>query len=423
MVLHASFFILPASVFSGAQSDEYFILMVEKDTFRYFSGLINRSNGLIPDSSRQESPASIAAQGFGMASLCIGAQRGWITRDAAYRLILTGLKTFRDVLDNEHGFYYHFIDMKTGRRVWDCELSSIDTALFIAGALTAGEYFKGTEIEKIANELYERIDWPWMLNGRKILCMGWKPDKGFLPYYWDSYSELMLLYALAIGSPTHPIPEESWDAWERPVGKYGGKEFIYCQTGSLFVYQFSHAWIDFRGKRDKYADYWENSVRATYANRDYCIDRAGDYADFDENMWGLSACIGPDGYKGYGGGPGNPLCDGTLVPSTVAGSIPFAPKLCISTLRNMYDLHNNKLYGQYGFKDSFNPGIDWWTEECLGIDSGITLLMIENYETGFVWNYFMKHPAVQRWLSLCGFSETTGYEAGKPKKRKAGSGR
>lgn len=392
------------SVPAAAATDEEFLDMLSRDSFLYFTGLMNRQNGLIPDSSRLDSPCSIAAQGFGFTALCIGAERGWITRDAAYRLILTGLKTYRDVFDDEHGFFYHFVDMKTARRVWNCEISSIDTTLFIAGALTAGEYFKGTEIEKIANQLYDKIDWEWMLNGRKVLCMGWKPEKGFLPYYWDSYSELMLLYALAIGSKTHPISSETWDAWTRPTGKYGGKEFIYCPTGSLFVYQYSHAWIDFRGKKDKYADYWENSVRATFANRDFCIDNMKDYEGFDEDMWGLTACIGPTGYKGYGGGPGNTHCDGTIAPSAAGGSVPFAPKICIRTLRNMYESYGKKAYGEYGFIDSFNIGRDWWASESLGIDTGITLLMIENYRTGFVWKYFMRHPAVDRWLQACSFT-------------------
>ncbi|MFH1368031.1 MAG: glucoamylase family protein [Elusimicrobiota bacterium] len=389
------------SAHAATMSDDEFLLKLEKDSFAYFESLVNRDTGLMPDSSRLDSPCSIASQGFGITALCIGAENGWITKDAAYKLILTGLKTFKNALSEEHGFYYHFVNMKTGHRVWDCELSSIDTALFIAGALTAGEYFKGTEIEKLANELYERIDWAWMLNGKKVLSMGWKPDKGFLPYYWDSYNELMILYALAIGSPSHPIPAESWDTWARPTSKYGGKPFIYCGTGSLFVYQYSHAWIDFRGKRDKYTDYWENSVRATNANRDYCIDNMREFIGFDEDMWGVTACIGPYGYKGYGAGPGEPLCDGTIAPSAAAGSIPFAPKICIQTLRKMSHEYGDRLNSPFGLRNGFNIALDWWCDESLGIDTGITILMIENYRTGFVWKYFMQHPSIIKWLSAC----------------------
>ena len=190
-------------------------------------------------------------------------------------------------------------------------------------------------------------------------------------------------------------------AARRRQAKLGGKEFIYCFTGSLFVYQYGHAWIDFRNKRDNFANYWDNSVEATLANRQFCIDNLRTYQGFGENMWGLTACIGPSGYKGYGGGPGNPSCDGTIAPSAVAGSIPFCPEMCISTLRNIYDQYADKAYGPYGFKNGFKLGCDWWCEEYLGIDTGISMLMIENYRTGFVWKYFTRHPDIQKWYSAC----------------------
>ena len=387
---------------AAPSSDNEFLEMISRDSFNFFIENTSASNGLVRDSSAPNSPCSIASVGFALAAFCIGAENKWITRNEAYNRCLLTLETFRDRVPEEHGFFYHFLSMNSGKRIWGCELSSVDTALFIAGALFASEYFKGTEVDEIANELYARIDWPWMMNGQRILCMGWKPESGFLPYYWDSYCESMVIYALAIGSPTHPIINTSWDAFTRPRGRYGNYNFIYCGTGSLFVNQYSHCWIDFRNIKDSYANYWDNSVKATMANRQYCIDNMQAHKGYGEDCWGLSACIGPDGYKGYGGGvPGEPLNDGTVSPSAVAGSVPFAPKECIRALRYIYDNYGTRIYGSYGFYNGFNIDHDWFATEALGIDQGITLLMIENYRSQAVWKYFMRLPAVKRWLSQC----------------------
>lgn len=398
----------PISAGARTDGDDEFLEKIAGDSFKFFWEEANPGNGLIPDSSRTGSPCSIATVGFGLTALCIGAERGWITKPQAYDRIIKTLKYFYEKVPAVHGFYYHFLDMEDGRRVWNSELSSIDTAIFIAGALTCAEFFKGTEIEEVANKIYERVDWPWMLNGREVLCMGWKPDAGFLPYYWDTLSELMILYALAIGSPTHPIPPSSWDAWKRPSGKYGEHIFYYCTTGSLFVYQYSHAWIDFKSVRDKYADYWENSVQATLANRQFCIDNTDRFIGYTEYSWGLTACIGPDGYKGYGGGPGNPYHDGTIAPSAAAGSLPFTPEISIRTLKTIRAILGKRIYGKYGFLNSFNLDRDWVSNEYLGIDTGITVLMIENYRSGFVWKYFMNHTAIKKWISLCMISSESG---------------
>ncbi|MFC2091495.1 glucoamylase family protein [Elusimicrobiota bacterium] len=381
--------------------DDKFLSMVQEDAFYYFWENVNSKYGLIADSSRTDAPSSIAAVGFGLTAVCIAVERNWITTEDAYLRILKTLKYFYKKAPHVKGFYYHFVKMSDGSRAWNSEVSSIDTAIFIAGALTCAEYFKNTEIDDVANKIYERVDWQWMLNGRDVLCMGWKPEKGFLPYYWDHMSELMVLYALAIGSPTYPIPEECWDAWKRPVGTYGTHEFVFCPTGSLFVYQYSHAWIDFRYIRDSHADYWENSVRATLANRQFCMDASKKFKGYGKYSWGLTACVGPFGYKGYGGGPGIPYHDGTIAPSAVAGSVPFAPDICIQTLKNMYKKSSPKIYGKYGFVNGYNQDRDWVAAEFLGIDTGITLLMIENHRTGLIWNYFMRHPAVKKWVNMC----------------------
>ena len=391
--------VLPAH--AAISSDEKFLERLEYDSILYFTREINPENGLIKDSSRPGSPASVAAVGFGLTSICIGEHRGWIAKDDAQYLVLKILKTFRDTVPNEHGFFYHFLDMRTAERAWNSEVSSIDTALFLAGALFAGEYFKGTQIEEIAGELYDRVDWPWMLNNKKILCMGWKPESGFLPYYWDSYNESMILYALAIGSNTHPIPKESWFEWKRPVDSYKDYKIVYCFTGSIFTYQYSHAWIDFRGLFDGGINYYENSVSAVKANREFCIDNSNTYSIYGNDCWGLSACIGPDGYRGYGAKPGMALNDGTIPPYGMAGSLPFDPISSLNGLKNLYEKYGSFLYGKYGFKDAFNAGKNWWAEEYLGIDLGITAVMIENYRSALVWDKFMRLQPIKKWIAKC----------------------
>jgi hypothetical protein len=412
-----------ASAFASSP-DEDFLDKLQYDSILYFVKESNPANGLIKDSSRPGSPCSVAAVGFGLTAICIGESRGWIAKDDAYYLVLKILKTFRNTVPNEKGFFYHFLDMRTGHRAWNSEVSSIDTALFLAGALFAGEYFKGTEAEVLAREIYERVDWPWMLNGKSVLCMGWKPEEGFLPYYWDSYSEAMILYALAIGSGTHPIPAECWSEWKRPVDSYKDYKLIYCTTGSIFTYQYSHAWIDFRELTDRSGllsqagaetvdrysyspglsvgiNYYDNSVSAVKANRQFCIDNSDAYKTYGENSWGLSACLGPDGYRGYGAKPGTAFNDGTIPPSGIAGSLPFYPVASMNGLKRLYVDHKDFLYGKYGFKDAFNLDKNWWAEEYLGIDVGITVLMIENYRSSLVWNRFMSISAVKNWISKC----------------------
>ena len=404
-VLFAAILIISTPDMGIGSSDEDFLDRVQYDSILYFIREMNPSNGLIKDSSRPGSPASVAAVGFGITSICIGESRGWIEKDDAYYLVLKILKTFRDKVPNEHGFFYHFLDIRTGARTWSSEVSSIDTALFLAGALFAGEYFKGTEIERIARELYERVEWPWMLNGKKILCMGWKPESGFLCYYWDSYSEAMILYALAIGSSTHPISQECWFEWKRPVDSYDGYKVIYCTTGSIFTYQYSHAWIDFRQLYENGTNYFDNSVNAVKANRQFCIDNSDTYKTYGEDSWGLSACLGPDGYKGYGAKPGAAFNDGTIPPCGIAGSIPFDPIASMNSLKMLYVKHKDFLYGEYGFKDAFNLDKNWWAEEYLGIDVGITAIMIENYRSGLVWSKFMSLPAIKNWIAKTGLDK------------------
>lgn len=384
-------------------NDAAFLDKLEYDSLKYFAGEANPANGLIKDSSRPGAPCSVAAVGFGLTALCIGDSRGWIEKGQAYDRALNTLRTFRDKIPNEHGFFYHFLDMRTGSRTWNSELSSIDTALFLAGALFAGEYFKNTEVEALAKEIYDRVDWQWMMNGRKTICMGWTPEDGFLPYYWDSYSEAMILYALAIGSSTHPISAASWFEWTRPKDTYDNYELIHCYTGSIFTYQYSHGWIDFRNliENDTGTNYYLNSVNAVKANREFCVDNSFEYKAYGEDSWGITACIGPMGYKGYGAKPGEALNDGTIAPSGMAGSIVFDWQNSLNGLKYLYDKHKTFLYGKYGFKDAFNLDKTWWAEEYLGIDVGITAIMLENYKTGLVWSKFMQSEPIKKWAGLC----------------------
>ena len=241
-----------------------------------------------------------------------------------------------------------------------------------------------------------------MMNGRKVMCMGWKPETGFLWYYWDSYSEAIILYALAIGSPTYPIDKDAWFEWKRTPGSYKNYDVIYSYFGSIFTYQYSHAWIDFRKLYDEGdINYHTNSVNATLANKEFCIDNQDKYETYGDNSWGLTACIGPEGYRGYGAKPGAAFNDGTIAPSGIAGSIVFADEECINGLKFLYDNYKSFLYGKYGFKDAFNIDKDWWAEEYLGIDQGVTVLMIENYRTGMVWHTFMSIEPIRSWVKEC----------------------
>jgi hypothetical protein len=376
---------------------------IEKDTLQYFTRFSDKITGLTKDSSRTGSPSSVAATGFALAAYAIGGSRGWLTQDYAYARILTTLQTLRHKAAHERGVFYHFLDARTGKRVWGSEASSIDTALAVAGALLAAQYYPGTEVEKLAREIYERVNWKWLMNNSDFICMGWTPESKFLPYYWDSYNELMLLVALAIGSPTFPVPPRAWERWLRPEGNYNNRRVIYTSTGSLFTYQFSHAYIDFRNLDDSGTNFFENSREATLANRDYSMSFSGQYKGYSESSWGLSASVGPGGYKAYGGKPGGGIQDGTIAPYATLSSIVFTPELSTQAARFFYDNYQKELYGNCGFKDAFNLDKQWWASEYLGIDQGITLLMLENYLNGeIVWKKFMGLPAIKKWIELTG---------------------
>lgn len=401
----------------GEESDirEVTLDRIEQAAFLYFwenadprTGLIldNQNNFLASDLSY--SPSSVAAVGFGLSAIVVGVERGWVSRADAKDRVLTTLKTFRDKCENVHGFYYHFLDPKTAKRTWHSELSSVDSVLFLAGALTAGSYFGG-EVESLAKELYERVEWPWMLNGGKTFAMGWKPEGGFLSTRWEHYDESSLLYILAIGSPTHPIPAESWKAVRREIGEYKGH--VCLVSGPLFTHQYSHLWIDFRGITDGFADYWKSSIEATKANRQFCLDNASSYKTYAAGLWGLTACDAPSGYRAYGAPPGRAVHDGTVAPTGPIGSYQFTPDLSWEAIQAF--LRVDGLWGRYGFADAVNldvvnvQGKPWISTNAIGIDKGAEILSIENGRTELIWKLFSSRAEVKRGLERAGFRQGT----------------
>jgi hypothetical protein len=355
------------------------------------------------DGSASKAPASIAASGFALTAWCIGADRGWLGRDEALRRTLTTLRFADESAARERGWFYHFIDVSTGKRHWRCEASTIDTALFLQGAVLAREYFDDVAVSALVDRIYARVDWRWALDGGSTLRHGWNPERGFLASRWDSYSELMGLYLLGLGAPAAGLPAESWSAWSRrTVAVQGRHAFISCPP--LFTHQYSHAWFDFRGVHDGIADYWQNSVDVTLAQREWCASLTSRFSRWSPEMWGITASDSADGYIDWGG-PNNSgeRLDGTLVPCAPAGSLPFAPRECLAALQAMRDAGGAALWGRYGFADAFNPQNGWVARDVIAIDVGISLLMAENLRSGFVWKHFMRAPEVRRGMTLAGF--------------------
>jgi hypothetical protein len=387
--------------------DERFLDDLEQRGIRYFIDEADPVTGLMPDRSVAHGGgkdiASIASVGFGLSALCIGDQHGWIAHDQAYDRSLRVLKFLREKAPQEHGHFYHFLQMRTGQRAWNCEVSNIDTALLMAGVLTARQHFAGTELASLANELYERVDWPWMLTSDGVLCMGWKSEEGFLKARWDQFNEGPLIYLLGLGSKTHPLPAESWQAWKRkPVVTYAGLSFMQCPP--LFTHQYPQAWFDLRGLRDDQADYFRNAQLATLAQRQWCIDELSKrFGDYGTDLWGITASDSANGYQGWGGPPAQGKIDGSVVPCAAAGSLAFEPRLCLDVLKNLRNKYGEKGYLKYGFVDSINPAAGWYNPDVLGIDVGISVVMAENCRSGFVWKTFMSSEEAQRALRVAGF--------------------
>jgi hypothetical protein len=352
--------------------------------------------------------ASIAATGFGLSGLCIGHARRYRNPEEIIERVRQTLRFIWEKLPHEHGFYYHFVDITSGERQWRSEVSSIDTAILICGVLTARQHFRDAEIQDLATRIYQRVDWDWMLNGGHTMSMGWNPESGFIEYRWSHYCELMMIYLLALGSPTHSITPRSWAAWKRPVLNYEGYEYI-SGNDPLFTHQYSQAWFDFRGKRDVYLNYFQNSITATMAHREFCLSLRNKYPDYSERLWGITASDSVKGYRIWGGPPSFGEPDGTVVPCATAGSLVFLYPECMEVLRNIRERYG-RAWGNYGYVDAFNPLTGWYDNVVLGIDVGITMLMAENHRTKFIWRTFMKNNEVRRAMASAGFHSEEWWE-------------
>lgn len=438
LILGLVILVLSVSAVAGDPMDPVFD-HIQQTAFQYFWSEANPVNGLVRDRSQPGSVCSIAATGFGLSAICVGIEHGWVTRAAGQARVLATLNTFWtgpqgarvDSIMGHNGLFYHFLNMNNGFREWTSELSTIDTALLLAGILDTKQYFNtadpgDVQIRILADQIYQRADWTFVQNASPVgIKRGWKPESGgfFIDggAYWTGYNEMMILYILAMGSPTHPIPASGWTTftstytWQTLYGQ------TYVPYGSLFTHQYSHCWIDFRNKRDAYmtahlSDYFENSRRATLAQQAYCIANPGippsggrpQAAGYTATLWGLTAGDGPGfTYAAHGApGPGT-YNDGTIGPTAVVGSLPFAPEICRPTIQNFYDNYP-ALWGTYGFRDGFNLATnpDWYGPDFLGIDQGPIVLMIENYRSGAIWNRFMQNADVQAGMTAAGFVNT-----------------
>jgi hypothetical protein len=410
-------------------------------TVLYYLHETNPDNGLVRDKTDPTAPSSIAAVGLALSSMPVVVERGVLFRPFAAKMARLRLQFLYELPQSPEpdaggykGFFYHFLNIDTGRRVWQCELSTIDSAFLFAGMLTAAAYFDQdtadeTEIRWLADALYRRADWDWARNGGPTLTHGWKPETGFLPYRWEGYDEGLLLYILGLGSQTHPLPPESYAAfcstyeWK----KLYDRELLF--SGPLFTHQLSHLWIDFRGLRDasmreRGSDYFENSRQATYVQQAYAIENPMQFEGYGEHCWGFTACDGPGWVKRVVGGVerqfydyiarGAPFGpdDGTVAPWVVVASLPFAPEIVTATARALTSVHLGGHHRPYGFRCSFNqtfrvednPAGFWVTPYQFGVDQGPVVLMIENYRTGLIWNLMRRCPPVVTGLRRAGFT-------------------
>ncbi|MEP7316639.1 MAG: glucoamylase family protein [Sphingomicrobium sp.] len=414
---------------------------LQRETFRYFLHETNPHNGLVRDKTATDWPSSIAATGLGLAVYPVAVERGFITRTAAVERILATLRFFWNSRQSAepdatgyHGFFYHFLDMQSGRRAWQCELSTVDSTILLAGALTAGAYFDAdsteeNEIRALADALYRRVDWTWAQNDGLTVTHGWKPESGFLQYRWEGYDEALVLYILGLGSPTYPLPKESYAAWASTYEWKSSYGYDYLYAGPLFTHQISHVWIDFRGiqdafMRDKGIDYFENTRRATRVQQRYAIANPLKFAGYSKDCWGITASDGPgpDTIKVNGierqffdylarGVPYGPD-DGTIGPWAVVASLPFAPEIVLPAIDYLVHEVDLKKGNPYGFKATFNPTYPdksgnpygWVSPWHYGINQGPINPMIENYRTGLLWRLMRDCPYVVTGLQRAGFT-------------------
>lgn len=393
---------------SDGPDDQEFLDELERASFEFFWKEADPVSGLVRDRAAAEggdkSPtASIAATGFGLTALCIGHQRGYGSRAEITERAASTLDFLLNRAAHHEGFFYHFLDIRTGQRSRWSEVSPVDTAILLCGVLTCRQYFESGSIRAQSTQLYERIRWPWALNGGSTFALSWRPEYGFSRLRWSTYCESMMLYLLAMGAPQHPIPAECWRSIRRPWMEYDNYRFI-SGASPLFIHQFSHAWFDFRGQQDAYTDYFANSVLACEAHRRFCQQLSRKFPSYAGGVWGITASDSRRGYVAWGGPPLQGPIDGTIVPAAVAGSLPFVYRDAVAVLRLLRSRYGERIWKRYGFVDSFNPLVGWASRDVLGIDVGISLLMAENARSQFVWQTFMKNPEARLGMERAGFS-------------------
>jgi hypothetical protein len=395
---------------SLSPQDEEFLNELEHRNFLYFWEQASPQTGLVQDRCNVHTKetsivSSIASTGFGLTAICIGDKRGFVNHAEARLRVIATLSFLWHKLPTHRGFFYHFANINTGKRIWDSEVSSVDTAILLCGILTCRHHFEDDTISQLAQAIFDRVDWTWLSEDTSLLPQGWTPEFGFLPSKWDYYSELMMMYLLGLGSTSHPLRIEAWSTWKRTVFEYDGLRYV-GSFAPLFVHQYSQAWFDFRHKKDRYADYFENSVIATDVHRRFCLELNTQFPDYSNALWGITASDSDKGYVIWGGPPAMGPIDGTIVPAAAGGSLPFLPDATMRVLRTIHD-HYPKAWSRYGFVDAFNPLKNWYDTDVIGIDTGITMLMAENARSGFVWSTFMKSPEAQRGMKIAGFKTYT----------------
>lgn len=442
-------------VFDPEKDGDPVINNLQRRTFRFFWDTTNKQNGMAPDRFPSPSFASSAAVGFALTAYVVGAERGFVSRSQARLRTLRTLRFLESLpqgpdengMGGYKGFFYHFLHMHNGQRFGTSELSTVDTSLLLGGVLLVQSYFDRDstaeqEIRAIAERIYSRVDWKWAQNRPPVLSHGWRPESGFLRFDWRGYNEAMLMYILALGSPTHPIEPEAWTEWMRTYkdsyGKFGGQQ-EFLSFGPHFGHQYSHVWIDFRGIRDAFNrekgfDYFENSRRASYAQREYARQNPLRWRGYDSEIWGLTACDGPADtvqiynneergfftYAARSTASIHLLDDGTIAPTAAVASIAFAPEIVIPTIRAFRARFGENLYQKYGFLDSVNPSftftdvplrhgrvienVGWVADDYLGIDQGPIVAMIENYRSGLIWSIMRSNPHIRRGLQRAGFT-------------------
>jgi hypothetical protein len=388
-------------------SDDQFLDVIERAIFLYFWEQASAATGLVKDRALATgndtgTVSSIAATGFGLTALCIADQRGYMDSANILERVQATLSFILNQLPNQNGFFYHYVDMNTGQRAFSSEVSSVDSAILLCGVLTCRQHFQDQQVVDTATQIYQRVNWAWMLNGGSAFSQGWTPESGFLTSRWSTYAEMMMLYLLAIGATVNPVAASAWQAFARPPLTYQGLTYITNTSAPLFIHQYSHAWFDFRNLQDGYADYFANSVTATRAHQLFCESLSGQFADYSGSLWGITASDSVNGYVVWGGPPALGPIDGSVVPAAVGGSIPFLPAGCIGVLRKMRSSFP-RAWQRYSFVDAFNPVTGWYDTDVLGIDLGITMLMAENQRSGLVWNTFMKNPEVGAAMAAAGF--------------------